>query len=51
MKVSTTFSISIEDLFEFEKIIKQQNLNKSAVLNALLKEWLNENGNGQVVGK
>lgn len=49
MKVSTTFSISIDDLFEFERIIKQQNLNKSAVLNDLLREWLNENKNGKVV--
>lgn len=48
MKVSSTFSIEIDDLLLFNEVIKQKNLKRSTVLTDLIKEWLMENGNGQV---
>ena len=46
MKVSSTYSIDIEVLLEFNKTLQENNLKKSAVLNKLIKLWLDENKNG-----
>lgn len=46
MKVSSTFSIDIEALVEFNEILSKKGMKKSTVINFLIQEWLTEHRNG-----